>query len=94
MYHTFHFRHSQPLKNAFHADTTAEFYDQENGELSWPRVVSHIRSRSFPSEVRQRRQVLALGGHALALVDAKIVVHGFEQCTFFWLSVCRLTRRG
>ncbi|CAM9092952.1 unnamed protein product [Ascophyllum nodosum] len=71
----------------------AEFYD-EKGNLSWPRVVSHLSSRGLLSELRHRRQVLALGGRALAVTDAKVVLHGFVQCTFFWLAVCRLTRRG
>lgn len=39
-------------------------------------------------------QVLTAGGRAVAVTDTKIVLHGFEQCLFFWLAACRLTRRG
>lgn len=57
-------------------------------------MVTYLRSRTFPLEQRQRRLVLAAGDRAVAVSDAKITLHGFAQCTLFWLAACRLTRRG
>ncbi|CAM9180270.1 unnamed protein product, partial [Scytosiphon promiscuus] len=71
-----------------------EFYDQHTGDICWQRVVSFLRTRKLPLELSQRKQVLTAGGRAVAVTDAKIVLHGFVQCLFFWLAACRLTRRG
>lgn len=74
------------------SNTPDDFYDKQ-GDLCWLRVVSHLRSLALPLELQQRRQVIAAGDRALAISDVKIVLHGFRQCTMFWLAVCRLTRR-
>eukprot|EP00903_Cladosiphon_okamuranus_P008598 g8246.t1 len=71
-----------------------EFYDRQTGDICWQRVVSYLRTRELPLELAQRRQVLTAGGRAVAVADTKIALHGFEQCLFFWLAACRLTRRG
>ncbi|CAN0078050.1 unnamed protein product [Pylaiella littoralis] len=71
-----------------------EFYDQQTGDICWKRVVSFLRRQELPVERGKCRQVLTVGGRAVAVADTKIVLHGFVQCLFFWLAACRLTRRG
>lgn len=70
-----------------------EFYDRK-GDLCWLRVVSHLRSLASPLEDEQRKLIITAGERAFALADVKITLHGFRQCTLFWLAACRLTRRG
>lgn len=69
----------------------SEFLDH-NGRLKWRAVLEWLRRRQ--PERLLRKSSVKLGEKELSVREITVVVHGFEDCLFFWLSACVLARRG